>query len=293
MAYYSILLFNILDVSIAEAGEGVPDVLPEDVPEPVVNLREVLQGLSVRSLQGCCNDTVYYRDEMRQLFITGRITPWQRTLVDKYFWAIIDHITEEEEKLKHTPKEPADIDSMLTDIYCGNFSAFQSLPDAWAINQLFPVMPAHRLTELPSRKTVISDITCDSDGRIDKFIDPQGMRASLDLHPPVGGDEYYPGVFLVGAYQETPGDPYNLLGDTNVVSICISEDGSYQFVREIRGDSMADIPDYVEYDPRHILEDLREAVKRAVREKRITLSEYYKVLQTFEDGLRGYTYFER
>ena len=202
-------------------------------------------------------------------------------------------IAEEKEKLKHTPKELADIDSTLADIYYGNFSVFQSLPDAWAIDQLFPVMPVHRLTEFPSRKAVISDITCDSDGRIDKFIDPQGMRTSLDLHPLVDGDEYYLGVFLVGAYQETLGDLHNLLGDTNVVSIRISEDGSYQFVREIRGDSVADILDYVEYDPRRILEDLREAAERAVREKRITPSERYKILQTFEDGLRGYTYFER
>lgn len=164
MAYYSILLFNILDVSIAETGESIPDVLPEDVPEPVVNLREVLQGLSVRNLQECYNDAVYYRDEMRQLFITGRVTLRQRTLADKYFWAIINRIAEEKEKLKHTPKELADIDSTLADIYYGNFSVFQSLPDAWAIDQLFPVMPVHRLTEFPSRKAVISDITCDSDG---------------------------------------------------------------------------------------------------------------------------------
>ena len=144
VAYYSILLFNILDVSIAETGESIPDVLPADVPEPVVNLREVLQGLSVRNLQECYNDAVYYRDEMRQLFITGRVTLRQRTLADKYFWAIINRIAEEKEKLKHTPKELADIDSTLADIYYGNFSVFQSLPDAWAIDQLFPVMPVHR-----------------------------------------------------------------------------------------------------------------------------------------------------
>lgn len=126
VAYYSILLFNILDVSIAETGESIPDVLPEDVPEPVVNLREVLQGLSVRNLQECYNDAVYYRDEMRQLFITGRVTLRQRTLADKYFWAIINRIAEEKEKLKHTPKELADIDSTLADIYYGNFSVFQS-----------------------------------------------------------------------------------------------------------------------------------------------------------------------
>ena len=293
VAYYSILLFNVLDVSIAEIGEGIPDTLPEDTPESVRNLQEVLNGLSVRNLQECYNDAIYYRDEMRQMFITGRATLRQRTLADKFFWAIMKRIAQEKDKLKHTPKELADIDSSLADIYYGNFSVFQSLPDAWAIDQLFPVMPVHRLNECPSRQAVISDITCDSDGRLDKFIDPQGMRNSLDLHPLIEGEEYYLGVFLVGAYQETLGDLHNLLGDTNVVSIRISEDGSYQFVREIRGDSVADILDYVEYDPRRILEDLREAAERAVRDKRITPSERYKILQTFEDGLRGYTYFER
>lgn len=293
VAYYSILLFNILDVSIAEIGDGVPDALPEDAPEPVRNLRDVLKDLSIRNVQECYNDAIYYRDEMRQLFITGRVTLRQRTMADNYFWAIINRIAQEKTKLKHIPKDLAEIDVSLADIYYGNFSVFQSLPDAWAIDQLFPVMPVHRLTEFPSRQAVLSDITCDSDGRIDHFIDPQGMKNTLDLHPVLDGQEYYLGVFLVGAYQETLGDLHNLLGDTNVVSIRISEDGSYEFVREIRGDSVADILDYVEYDPRRILEDLREAAERAVREKRITPTERYKIMQTFEDGLRGYTYFER
>lgn len=293
VAYYSILLFNILDVSVVEVGDVTSDQLPEDTPESVLNLREVLNGLTVRNLQECYNDAIYYRDEMRQLFITGRVTLRQRTVADKYFWAIIKRIAQEKTKLKHVPKDLAEIDISLADIYYGNFSVFQSLPDAWAIDQLFPVMPVHRLTEFPSRQGVLSDITCDSDGRIDHFIDPQGVKNTLDLHSLVDGEEYYLGVFLVGAYQETLGDLHNLLGDTNVVSIKINDDGSYEFVREIRGDSVADILDYVEYDPRRILEDLREAAERAVREKRITPTERYKIMQTFEDGLRGYTYFER
>ncbi len=293
VAYYSILLFNVLDVSIAEIGEGIPDTLPEDTPESVRNLQEVLNSLSVRNLQECYNDAIYYRDEMRQLFIAGRATLRQRTLADKLFWVIMKRIAQEKDTLKHIPRDLADIDSSLADIYYGNFSVFQSLPDAWAIDQLFPVMPVHRLNEYPSRQAVIADITCDSDGRLDRFIDQQGIRHSLDLHPLIDGEEYYLGVFLVGAYQETLGDLHNLLGDTNVVSIRISADGSYQFVREIRGDSVADILDYVEYDPRRILEDLREAAECAVRASRITPTERYRILRTFEDGLRGYTYFER
>ena len=292
VAYYSVLLFNILDVSVVEEVQ-LPDELPEDTPEPVRNLREVLSGISLRNLQECYNDAIYYRDEMRQLFSTGRVNLRQRTLAERFFWAIIMRIAQEKTRLKNVPRDLADIDVSLADIYYGNFSVFQSLPDSWAIDQLFPIMPIHRLKEFPSRQGIISDITCDSDGRIDHFIDPQGMKSTLDLHPLRDGEEDYLGVFLVGAYQETLGDLHNLMGDTNVVSIRASEDGSYEYVREIRGDSVADILSYVEYDPRRILEDLRSTAEQAVRQGRISPSERFAVMQAFEDGLRGYTYFER
>ncbi len=292
VAYYSMLLFNILDVSRVEIG-NLPDALPEDAPEPVRNMREVLAGMTLRNLQECYNDALYYRDAVRQLFLTGQVTLRQRTLSERLFWAIMKRIAQEKQKLKHVPKDLAEIDVALADIYYGNFSVFQSLPDSWAIDQLFPVMPVHRLQELPSRQGILSDITCDSDGRIDHFIDPQGMKGTLDLHPLRDGEEYYLGVFLVGAYQETLGDLHNLLGDTNVVSVRVHEDGTYEFVREIRGDSVADILSYVEYDPRRIYEDIRELAERAVREGRITASDRFRVMQAYEDGLRGYTYFER
>ena len=215
------------------------------------------------------------------------------TLSERFFWAIIMRIAQEKVKLKTVPRDLQDIDVSLADIYYGNFSVFQSLPDSWAIDQLFPVMPVHRLNEFPSRQGIISDITCDSDGRIDHFIDPQGLKTTLDLHPLKDGEEYYLGVFLVGAYQETLGDLHNLMGDTNVVSIRVDPDGGYEYVREIRGDSVADILSYVEYDPRRILDDLRATAERAVRAGRLTPSDRFAVLQAFEDGLRGYTYFER
>ncbi|MFG6375361.1 MAG: arginine decarboxylase, partial [Desulfovibrio sp.] len=167
------------------------------------------------------------------------------------------------------------------------------LPDTWAIDQLFPIMPIHRLDEFPSRQGIISDITCDSDGRIDHFIDPQGMKPMLDLHPLREGEEYYLGVFLVGAYQETLGDLHNLMGDTNVVSIRVQEDGSFEYVREISGDSVADVLSYVEYDPRRIIESLRVSAEKAVRDGLISASQRFDAMQAFEDGLRGYTYFER
>ena len=292
VAYYSILLFNILDVSQIEVG-NLPEELPEDTPEPVRNLKETLNALSLRNLQECYNDAIYYYDEMRQLFITGRVTLRQRTLAERFFWAIMRGIAQEKPKLKQVPKDLLEIDSTLADIYYCNFSVFQSLPDSWAIDQVFPIMPVHRLNEVPERQGILSDMTCDSDGRINHFIDPQGMKTTLDLHALKPGEEYYLGTFLVGAYQETLGDLHNLLGDTNVVSVRIQEDGSYEFVRELNGDSISDILAYVEYDPRKILEDIRRAAERAVREKRLTPTQRYAVMQAYEDGLRGYTYFER
>jgi arginine decarboxylase len=292
VAYYSVLLFNILDVSMVEEVR-LPDTMPDDTPEPVRNLREVLSGISPRNLQECYNDAVYYRDEMRQLFFTGRVALRQRTTAERFFWAIVMRIAREKGKLKNVPRDLEDIDVSLADIYYGNFSVFQSLPDSWAIDQLFPVMPVHRLNEFPSRQGIISDITCDSDGRIDHFIDSQGIKPTLDLHLLHDGEEYYLGAFLVGAYQETLGDLHNLMGDTNVVSIRAADDGTYEYVREIRGDSVADILSYVEYEPRRILEDLRVTAEKAVRDGRISPSERFAIMQTFEDGLRGYTYFER
>lgn len=292
VAYYSVLLFNILDVNVVEEAR-LPETLPEDAPESVRNLQEALANVSLRNLQESYNDAIFYRDEARRMFSTGAVNLRQRTLAERYFWAIVMRIAKEKSKLKNVPRDLEDIDVNLADIYYGNFSVFQSLPDTWAIDQLFPIMPIHRLGEFPSRQGIISDITCDSDGRIDQFIDPQGMKPMLDLHPLRDGEEYYLGVFLVGAYQETLGDLHNLMGDTNVVSIRAAEDGNYEYVREIRGDSVSDVLSYVEYDPRRIQENLRAAAEHAVRDGIISPSERFAIMQSFEDGLRGYTYFER
>jgi arginine decarboxylase len=299
VAYYSVLLFNVLDVSrIENQGSELPDiddlVLSEDAPEATRNLLQTLHGISPRSLQECYNDAVYYRDEIRQQFQQGKVTLRGRAVAERLFWEIIKRIAQEKTILPHTPKDLTEIDLALADIYYGNFSVFQSLPDSWAIGQLFPVMPVHRLGESPTRQAILSDITCDSDGRIDHFIDAgQGVKKTLDLHALKEDEEYYLGVFLVGAYQETLGDLHNLLGDTNVVSVRVTEDGSFEFVRELRGDSVADILSYVEYDPRRILEGLRKAAEKAVRAGRIQAADRLNIMQAFEDGLRGYTYFER
>jgi arginine decarboxylase len=311
VAYYSVLLFNILDVSrIENQGAAMPDEddgaradsvpraedfsLPDDAPEATRDLLQTLKGMSLRNLQECYNDAIYYRDEVRQQFVHGKVSLRERTMAERLFWAIIKRIAVEKVKLPKPPKDLEEIDMAMADIYYGNFSVFQSLPDSWAIGQLFPVMPVHRLGEVPTRQAVLSDITCDSDGRIDHFIDSsQGVKKTLDLHPLRDGEEYYLGVFLVGAYQETLGDLHNLLGDTNVVSVRITEDGAFEFLRELRGDSVADILSYVEYDPRRMLEGLRKVAEHSVRQGRIEPADRLRIMQAFEDGLRGYTYYER
>ncbi len=291
VAYYSVLLFNIFDTSAIDAGP-VPEVLPEDTPDAIENLIDAHKSLSIRNLQECYNDALYYRDQLRRLFKAGDLTLRERSLGDKIFWSIIQAVSDNVKQLKFVPKELEDIDVALADTYYANFSVFQSLPDNWAIGQLFPVMPIHRLDEMPVRNAILADLTCDCEGKIDRFIDKQGVRRALRLHDIREDDDYYLGVFLVGAYQETLGDLHNLMGDTNVVSISVSEDGSYSFVREIEGDSVADVLSYVEYEPKNMTKRFRETAERAIREKLITPSERREIMNMYEEGLRGYPYFE-
>lgn len=292
VAYYSVLLFNILDVSHFEAAP-VPDTLPEDAPEPIANMMEALRTLTLKNIQEGFNDALYYRDQVRQLFRLGELTLRERSLAENIFWRIVTKIAGDIKRLKYVPKELQAIDVALADTYYGNFSVFQSLPDSWAIDHLFPIVPIHRLNEMPTRQAILADITCDCDGKIDRFIDMHGVRHVLPLHELKPNEEYILGAFLVGAYQETLGDLHNLLGDTNVVSVRVADDGEFYFVREQEGDSVGDVLSYVEYSPGNLLERFREAAEEAVREKRISASERRKIMKVFDKGLGGYTYFQR
>lgn len=292
VAYHSVLLFNVLDVATFEEYD-IPETLREDTSEQIKNLFDVYKNLSLKNIQECYNDALYYRDEIRDMFKHGRISLRERAFSEKIFWNTIHQIAREKTKLKNPPPELEDIENAIADIYYCNFSVFQSLPDSWAIDQLFPIMPVHRLLECPKRSAVIADITCDCDGTIDKFIDLHDVRTTLPLHEMRNGDDYYLGVFLVGAYQETLGDLHNLFGDTNVVSVRIHPDGNFDLVREIRGDSVADVLSYVEYEPKDMLVRFREIAEEAVREGYITASERKEIMQAYDNGLRGYTYYER
>jgi arginine decarboxylase len=180
----------------------------------------------------------------------------------------------------------------MASVYYGNFSLFQSLPDSWAIDQLFPIMPLHRLAEEPTENAIISDITCDCDGKIDKFIDLRDVKQSLLLHRLKNGDEYYLGVFLIGAYQETLGDLHNLFGDTNVVSLEISDDGEYTINQEIEGDAVEDVLQYVEYDTKALMARMKQKAENAIRSGNLSAKDRREVISAYQEGLRGYTYFE-
>jgi len=291
VAYSSILLFNILDVTRFEPGE-VPDPDPEGEHELIGNLRDSLKSINQRNLQECYNDAAFYREEIRELFKRGQIRLRELSLAEDIFLEIVAGIVRELQEVKRKPPGLDGLEQSLSDIYYGNFSVFQSLPDVWAIDQVFPVMPVHRLNEAPTRQAIIADITCDSDGKIDRFIGSRGVRKTLPVHPVIDGQPYYLGVFLVGAYQETLGDLHNLMGDTNVASVRVNEDGTFDFVREMSGDSIADVLSYVEYQPQQLLEQFRKTAEHAVRKGVVSVAERQAVLEAFAASLRGYTYYE-
>ncbi len=292
VAYYSVLLFNILDVTRFESAQ-IPE-LPENASEHTKDLVAILGNISPKNIQESFHDAIYYRDELRILFKNGRISFRERATAESAFWNVMASVHREVKKLKYIPDEFEGLDTALADIYYANISVFQSLPDAWAIDQLFPIMPIHRLKEFPNRQGIISDITCDCDGKIDKFVDLHDERHTLSLHELKEDDEYYLAAFLVGAYQETLGDLHNLLGDTNVVSVNISpEDGRFEIMKELEGDSVSDVLSYVEFNPKVLQDAFRSMAEKAVRENKITPAERRTIMAAYEDGLRGYTYFER
>ncbi len=292
VAYYSVLLFNILDISAFEP-PPIPDRLPIADSDILENLMATYNMVSTKTIQECCNDALFYRTQARQLFKHGQICLRERALAENLVQHTLIKISKTSQDLDHIPKDVQKINKLIYDIYYGNFSLFQSLPDVWAIDQILPVIPIHRLDEAPTRPAIISDITCDCDGKIDKFPDISQEKSSLMLHPLKNNEEYYLGVFLVGAYQETLGDLHNLFGDTNVVSIHVSDDGSYKFIRELEGDSVADVLNYVEYDLRAMKNRIKNLAEDAIQHGYITARERKSILANFEEGLRGYTYFEK
>jgi len=290
VAYHSLLIFDVLGVSHFDHYE-VPEEAPPDAPQQINDLVAVYRDLKKKNILESYHDAVQAQDEALDMFNLGSLTIEQRAMVERLFWAVCSKILKIVRDMEYTPEELQGLEALLSDTYFCNFSVFQSMPDSWAIKQLFPIMPIHRLNEPPTRRAVLGDITCDSDGKIDQFIDLRDVRNTLQLHP-YEGQPYYLGAFLLGAYQEILGDLHNLLGDTNAVHVSIDDDGEYSIDDVVKGDTVREVLAYVQYSSERLLESLRKDVERSVRVGRLSLSESKQLLRFYEQGLDGYTYLE-
>jgi arginine decarboxylase len=289
-AYHSALIFNVLGVS----GFGEPDMalaLPEEAEQPLIDLQETFRSLSNKNLLESFHDAQQALDSALNLFSLGYLPLTQRSLAENFYWAICRRVQRMAKELDFFPEELEGLESMLSDTYFCNFSLFQSMPDSWAVKQLFPIMPIHRLDEPPARHAVLGDISCDSDGKVDQFIDRRDVKKTLPLHS-LNGEPYYLGAFLVGAYQEILGDLHNLFGDTNAVHVSLGNNGEILLDAVIRGDTVAEVLDYVQFNGKHLLEQFRKDVEGALRDGRVGYEESGRLLRFYEEGLYGYTYLE-
>jgi arginine decarboxylase len=290
VAYHSVLVFNVLGVS-GFGDEQIPTTTNPDWEQPVADLIETYNNVTSRNALEAYHDAQQALDMALSLFNTGYLPLDQRSLAENLFWAICTKLQRIVQALDEVPEDLQTLDEQLSDTYFCNFSLFQSIPDSWAIKQIFPVMPIHRLNEKPSQHAVLGDITCDSDGKLDRFVDRRDVKKTLPLHA-VGSDPYYLGVFLVGAYQEILGDLHNLFGDTHAVHVSLDEHGATRLDALIKGDTVREVLDYVEFDAETLLGKLRTDVETAVRDGRVDYEGAGRLLRFYEDGLHGYTYLE-
>ena len=290
VAYHSMLIFGVLGVS-EQGGNGELVEPSPDTEQPLHDLFETCQNINVRNLLESYHDAQQSLDTAMSLFTSGYLPLDQLTADENLYWAICRKICKLSKQLEFMPEELEGLEAVLSDTYFCNFSLFQSIPDSWAIKQLFPVMPIHRLNERPTRGAVLGDVTCDSDGKIDQFIDRRDVKRTLPLHA-WQQDPYYLGAFLIGAYQEILGDLHNLFGDTNAVHVSTDAKGDVVLDAVIKGDTVREVLDYVEFDPNQLVQRLRESIEQAVREGRICDEQAGKFLKFYEEGLGGYTYLE-
>ncbi|MCA3003961.1 MAG: biosynthetic arginine decarboxylase [Planctomycetaceae bacterium] len=304
VAYSSILVMDVLGTSRFEADPGMDAITADmkketEVPQPVLDLIDAHTNLTDRNLVETYHDATQARDEAMQLFSLGYMSLPMRAAAERLFWAIGHKLLERALKKGELPEEFESLPESLSDIYFCNFSLFQSMPDSWAIDQLFPIAPIHRLTEEPTRRGILSDVTCDSDGKIDHFVDKRIDKKSLELHEvraltgdEIGVEPYYLGVFLLGAYQEILGDLHNLLGDTHAVHISVDPSGGWDIEEVIEGDTVEEVLSYVQYDIADMKRAMRLDIEAACKQGRLTFAEGKSLLQYYDNGLEGYTYLE-
>ncbi len=291
VAHHAVLVTEVLGVSEFDVSQ-VPEQLPDNAVPVVRNLFATYKDVTRKNLLEAYHDATEYKEECLTLFSLGHLSLTERVLAENIFWVLCQKIQRIARELDEIPEELEILERQLSDTYFCNFSVFQSLPDAWAIDQLFPVVPIHRLHERPSHRGVLADITCDSDGKIDHFIDRRDVKDVLELHA-LNEDDYYLGIFLVGAYQEILGDLHNLFGDTHAVQVSLAPSGGYLIDHVVAGDTVTEVLNYVSYNRDDLVAKLRKLAEAALRAGRITLDESRHLLRAYENGLSGYTYLER
>ncbi|RUT00532.1 biosynthetic arginine decarboxylase [Dulcicalothrix desertica PCC 7102] len=286
-SHQSVLIFDVL--STCEVPHEQPEP-PKEGESHIINyLWETYQSINNDNYQELYHDATQFKDEAISRFKLGIFSLTERAKAERLFWACCHKILYLTRQHEYVPDELEDLEQIMASIYYVNFSVFQSAPDCWAIDQLFPIMPIHRLGEEPTRRGILADLTCDSDGKIDNFIDLRDVKPVLELHPFKQGEPYYLGMFLNGAYQEIMGNLHNLFGDTNTVHIQLTPKG-YQIEHVVKGDTMSEVVSYVQYDSEDMVENIRQRCEKALEEKRITLAESQRLLQTYEQSLSRYTY---
>jgi arginine decarboxylase len=286
-SHQSVLIFDVLGTS--EVRTDLPHP-PEEKEHAVIrNLWETYNGINSENFQEAYHDVTQFKEEALNRFQLGYLSITERARAEQFYWAscrkIMDIINDQE----YVPDDLEDLEQMMSSIYYVNMSVFQSAPDSWAIDQLFPIMPIHRLCEEPTRRGILADLTCDSDGKIDQFIDLRDVKPILELHHLKKNKPYYLGLFLGGAYQEIMGNLHNLFGDTNAVHIKLTPKG-YQIEHVVKGDTMKEVLGYVQYDAEDLVENIRKKSEQALQDKQITLQESQRLLQNYESSLGRYTY---
>jgi arginine decarboxylase len=287
-AHQSLLVFEVLDKNEVWYGEPEP-------PAPTAHrvLRELYDtwnAILPKNAQESYHDAVQGREEAESLFKFGHFTLAERAQAERLFWSCCQKVLNQASRLRRIPEEIVDLRDEMAAIYYCNFSVFQSAPDVWAIGQLFPVMPIHRLDEEPTVRAILVDITCDSDGKMDRFIDVEDVKHALEVHRLKQGERYFMAMFLNGAYQEILGDLHNLFGDTNAVHVAVADGDTYEVQQVVRGDSIGEVLGYVEHDPKVMIERVRLQAERAKREGRITVEQLRLLMRHYEEALGGYTY---
>ncbi len=290
VAHNSILVVDILGSHQIMIKDTNPKVVCDE-SEVITDLIKLKDTLSPKNINEHMQDAFKLREDALSLFNLGYLDLRQRAAMEDVYWAFCSKALSLEKSLKRPPEEFEDLKKFMSDSYYCNFSLFQSAPDMWAVHQQFPIMPIHRLKEEPTRRAILLDLTCDSDGKIDNFIDPKDTKSALELHSLTDGEPYYIGFFLLGAYQEILGDFHNLLGDTDAVHVSLHESG-YTIDHVIEGDSVADVLGYVEYDKPSLIRRIRGAIEESLSNKTISLAESRLLMKYYENGLNGYTYLE-